>query len=216
MPEKNFALMGMAGVMSGVMHAPLTGIFLIAELTGGYDLFLPLMIVSISSYLTIILFEPHSIYSSRLAKQGKLITHHTDHAVLTLMQMDSYIERDVLAVGPDTELSDIVRKISRSRNSVIPVLDAAGSLLGEIDIAKNRNVVFRTELYHHFTASQLMQKPSATLSDQASMSVVMKTFDQTHANWLPVLDKDGHLKGYLSRERIYTQYRKMVADMSED
>ena len=215
-PEKNFALMGMAGVMSGVMHAPLTGIFLIAELTGGYDLFLPLMIVSISSYLTIILFEPHSIYSSRLAKQGKLITHHTDHAVLTLMQMDSYIERDVLAVGPDTELSDIVRKISRSRNSVIPVLDAAGSLLGEIDIAKNRNVVFRTELYHHFTASQLMQKPSATLSDQASMSVVMKTFDQTHANWLPVLDKDGHLKGYLSRERIYTQYRKMVADMSED
>nr|MCR5472832.1 chloride channel protein [Prevotella sp.] len=215
-PEKNFALMGMAGVMSGVMHAPLTGIFLIAELTGGYNLFLPLMIVSISSYLTIILFEPHSIYSSRLAKQGKLITHHTDHAVLTLMQMDSYIERDVLAVGPDTELSDIVRKISRSRNSVIPVLDAAGSLLGEIDIAKNRNVVFRTELYHHFTASQLMQKPSATLSDQASMSVVMKTFDQTHANWLPVLDKDGHLKGYLSRERIYTQYRKMVADMSED
>ena len=215
-PEKNFALMGMAGVMSGVMHAPLTGIFLIAELTGGYDLFLPLMIVSISSYLTIILFEPHSIYSSRLAKQGKLITHHTDHAVLTLMQMDSYIERDVLAVGPDTELSDIVRKISRSRNSVIPVLDAAGSLLGEIDIAKNRNVVFRTELYHHFTASQLMQKPSATLSDQASMSVVMKTFDQTHANWLPVLDKDGHLKGYLSRERIYAQYRKMVADMSED
>ena len=215
-PEKNFALMGMAGVMSGVMHAPLTGIFLIAELTGGYNLFLPLMIVSISSYLTIILFEPHSIYSSRLAKQGKLITHHTDHAVLTLMQMDSYIEHDVLAVGPDTELSDIVRKISRSRNSVIPVLDAAGSLLGEIDIAKNRNVVFRTELYHHFRASQLMQKPSATLSDQASMSVVMKTFDQTHANWLPVLDKDGHLKGYLSRERIYTQYRKMVADMSED
>ena len=215
-PEKNFALMGMAGVMSGVMHAPLTGIFLIAELTGGYNLFLPLMIVSICSYLTIILFEPHSIYSSRLAKQGKLITHHTDHAVLTLMQMDSYIEHDVLAVGPDTELSDIVRKISRSRNSVIPVLDAAGSLLGEIDIAKNRNVVFRTELYHHFRASQLMQKPSATLSDQASMSVVMKTFDQTHANWLPVLDKDGHLKGYLSRERIYTQYRKMVADMSED
>ena len=215
-PEKNFALMGMAGVMSGVMHAPLTGIFLIAELTGGYNLFLPLMIVSICSYLTIILFEPHSIYSSRLAKQGKLITHHTDHAVLTLMQLDSVIDRDTLSVGPDTELADIVRKISRSRKSVIPVLDAAGSLLGEIDIAKIRNIVFRTELYHHFTASQLMQEPPATLSDQSSMALVMKTFDQTHANWLPVLDKDNHLKGYLSRERIYTQYRKMVADMSED
>ena len=215
-PEKNFALMGMAGVMSGVMHAPLTGVFLIAELTGGYDLFLPLMIVSICSYLTIILFEPHSIYSSRLAKQGKLITHHTDHAVLTLMQLDSVIDRDFLSVGPDTKLGDIVRKISRSNNIVIPVLDAAGNLLGEIDINKIRNIVFRTELYHHFTASQLMQAPPATLTDQSSMALVMKTFDQTHANWLPVLDKDNHLKGYLSRERIYTQYRKMVADMSED
>lgn len=215
-PEKNFALMGMAGVMSGVMHAPLTGIFLIAELTGGYNLFLPLMIVSICSYLTIIIFEPHSIYSSRLAKQGKLITHHTDHAVLTLMQLDSLIDRDFLSVGPDTKLSDIVRKISRSRTSVIPVLDAAGCLLGEIDIAKIRNVVFRTELYHHFTASQLMQKPLATLNDQSPMSQVMKTFDKTHANWLPVLDKENRLKGYISREHIYTQYRKMVADMSED
>ena len=215
-PEKNFALMGMAGVMSGVMHAPLTGIFLIAELTGGYNLFLPLMIVSICAYLTIIIFEPHSIYSARLARQGKLITHHTDHAVLTLMQLDSLIERDYLAVAPDAELGDIVRKISRSRSSVIPVLDAAGTLLGEIDIARNRNIVFRTELYHHFQASQLMQEPPATLSDQSSMTVVMKTFDQTHANWLPVLDKDSHLRGYVSRERIYTQYRKMVADMSDD
>lgn len=215
-PEKNFALMGMAGVMSGVMHAPLTGVFLIAELTSGYDLFLPLMIVSICSYLTIILFEPHSIYSSRLAKQGKLITHHTDHAVLTLMQLDSVIERDVLSVDPDTTLGDIVRKISRSRNIVIPVLDAAGTLLGEIDINKIRNIVFRTELYNHFRASQLMQEPPAILSDQSSMKLVMKTFDKTRANWLPVLDKDGHFKGYLSRERIYTQYRKMVADMSED
>jgi len=215
-PEKNFALMGMAGVMSGVMHAPLTGIFLIAELTGGYDLFLPLMIVSVSSYLTIILFEPHSIYSSRLAKQGKLITHHTDHAVLTLMQLDSVIDHDYLSVEPDTELGQIVRKISRSRKSVIPVLDAAGNFLGEIDIAKNRNVVFRTELYHHFTAGQLMQEPPATLNDEALMADVMKAFDRTHADWLPVLDKDGHLKGYISRQRIYTQYRKMVADMSED
>ena len=215
-PEKNFALMGMAGVMSGVMHAPLTGIFLIAELTGGYNLFLPLMIVSISSYLTIIIFEPHSIYSSRLAKQGKLITHNTDHAVLTLMQLDSVIDKDFLSVGSETELADIVRKISRSRNSVIPVLDAAGTLLGEIDVNKIRHIVFRTELYHHFKANQLMQEPAATLSDQSSMNIIMKTFDATHANWLPVLDKDNHLKGYLSRERIYTQYRKMVADMSED
>jgi len=215
-PEKNFALMGMAGVMSGVMHAPLTGIFLIAELTGGYSLFLPLMIVSVSSYLTINIFEPHSIYGARLAKEGKLITHHTDHAVLTLMQLDSVIDRDFTAVSPDTELAGVVRKISSSKGSIIPVLDDAGRLLGEIDIKNIRHVVFRIELYHHFTAQQLMQAPSAILTDSLPMTAVMKTFDDTHADYLPVLDADDHLKGYLSREHVFTQYRKMVADMSED
>ena len=215
-PEKSFALLGMAGVMSGVMHAPLTGIFLIAELTGGYSMFMPLMIVSVCAYLTIIIFEPHSIYGYRLARQGKLITHHTDHAVLTLMNLDSVIEKDYLSVTPDMELGQIVHKISRSHTSVLPVLDAAGMLLGEIDIAKIRNVLFRIELYHHFTASQLMIEPKATLSDDLPMADVMQTFDTTGANWLPVFDADNHLKGYISRQRIYTMYRKMVADMSED
>ena len=215
-PEKNFALLGMAGVMSGVMHAPLTGIFLIAELTGGYNLLLPLMIVSVSSYLTIIMFEPHSIYGSRLAKQGRLLTHHTDHAALTLMNLESVIERDYMAVLPDMELGQIVNKVSRSRSQVLPVLDGEGTLLGEVDIVKIRNVLFRTEFYHRFTASQLMQEPSATLLDTAPMSTVMKTFEQTGAEWLPVLNVDSHLIGYISRQRLYTLYRKMVHDMSED
>ncbi len=215
-PEKNFALMGMAGVMSGVMHAPLTGIFLIAELTGGYSLFLPLMIVSVSSYLTISIFEPHSIYSSRLAKEGKLITHHTDHAVLTLMQLDSVIERDYDSVAPDVELGKIVHEISQSRSSVLPVLDAAGTLLGEIDITKIRHVVFRIELYHHFKAQQLMQAPQAMLGSEAKMTDVMRTFDRTHADWLPVVDRENHLQGYISRQRLYMQYRRMVKDLSED
>jgi CIC family chloride channel protein len=215
-PEKNFALLGMAGVMSGVMHAPLTGIFLIAELTGGYSMFMPLMIVSVCAYLTIIIFEPHSIYGYRLARQGKLITHHTDHAVLTLMNLDSVIEKDYLNVTPDMELGQIVHKISRSHTSVLPVLDAGGALLGEIDIAQIRNVLFRIELYHHFTASQLMIEPKATLSDDMPMADVMQAFDTTGANWLPVFDAENRLKGYISRQRIYTMYRKMVADMSED
>jgi len=215
-PEKNFALMGMAGVMSGVMHAPLTGIFLIAELTGGYSLLLPLMIVSVSSYLTIIMFEPHSIYGARLAKEGKLLTHHTDHAALTLMNLDSVIEQDYMAVAPDTELGQIVNKISRSRSTVVPVLDGAQTLLGEIDIMKIRNVLFRIELYHHFKANQLMQEPLATLQETTPMADVMRTFERTHANWLPVLDDESHLKGYISRQRLYTLYRKMVHDMSED
>ncbi len=215
-PEKNFALLGMAGVMSGVMHAPLTGVFLIAELTGGYTMFMPLMIVSVCAYLTIIIFEPHSIYGSRLARQGKLLTHHTDHAVLTLMNLDSVIERDYLSVTPDMELGQIVHKISRSHSTVLPVLDAGGMLIGEIDIMKIRNVVFRIELYHHFQASQLMTEPKSRLSDAAPMAEVMRAFDDTGANWLPVFDAEEHLKGYVSRQRIYTMYRKMVADMSED
>ena len=215
-PEKNFALLGMAGVMSGVMHAPLTGIFLIAELTGGYSMFMPLMIVSVCAYITISIFEPHSIYGSRLAKQGKLLTHHTDHAVLTLMNLDSVIERDYLGVDPDMELNQIVNKISRSHSTVLPVLDAGGKLLGEIDIMKIRNVVFRIELYHHFKASQLMTDPKAILNDGMQMRQVMRAFDRTGANWLQVLDTENRLKGYISRQRIYTMYRKMVADMSED
>lgn len=215
-PEKNFALLGMAGVMSGVMHAPLTGVFLIAELTGGYTMFMPLMIVSVCAYLTIIIFEPHSIYGYRLARQGKLLTHHTDHAVLTLMNLESVIERDYLSVEPEMELGQIVHKISRSHSTVLPVLDAAGMLLGEIDIMKIRNVVFRIELYHHFKAVQLMTEPKARLSDATSMAEVMRAFDNTGANWLPVFDVENRLMGYVSRQRIYTMYRKMVADMSED
>ncbi len=215
-PEKNFALLGMAGVMSGVMHAPLTGIFLIAEITSGYNLFMPLMITSVCAYLTIIIFEPHSIYGMRLAKQGQLITHHTDHAVLTLMSLDSVIDNDYMAVDPDMELGQIVHKISRSHNSQLPVLDAAGTLLGEIDIRRIRNVVFRIELYHHFSATQLMTQPAAILQDSQSMAEVMKTFDKTGADWLPVLDGEKHLKGYIARQRLYGMYRKMVADMSQD
>ncbi len=215
-PEKNFALMGMAGVMSGVMHAPLTGIFLIAEITSGYDLFMPLMIVSVSAYLTINIFEPHSIYGMRLAKQGRLVTHHTDHAVLTLMSLDSVIDRDYQGVDPDMELGQMVHKISRSHTDVLPVTDAAGTLLGEIDIRKIRHVVFRTELYNHFKAQQLMVEPAAVLSDGTPMTEVMKTFERTQADWLPVLDIENHLKGYISRKRMYTMYRKIVRDFSQE
>lgn len=128
--EKNFALLGMAGIMSGVMHAPLTGVFLIAELTGGYDLFLPLMIVSISSYITILMFEPHSIYSMRLAQKGELLTHHKDRAVLTLLRADSVIEKDFQMVSPEMTLGDMVKVISRSGRNTFPVVDERGRVAG--------------------------------------------------------------------------------------
>lgn len=215
-PEKNFTLLGMAGVMTGVMHAPLTGIFLIAELTGGYAMFIPLMIVCICSYLTIIIFEPHSIYGMRLARQGKLITHNTDRAVLTLMSLDSVIEREVTTVSPDMELGKLIHFISRSRMSIVPVVDEAGHLLGEIDVTKIRHIVFRTELYGHFRVSQLMTEPPAVLGDNDPMDEVMKKFDSTDASMLPVVDSLGNLKGYVTRAHIYSQYRQMVADMSAE
>lgn len=216
LPEKNFALLGMAAVMAGVMHAPLTGIFLIAEITGGYQMFIPLMIVSICSYLTIIIFEPHSIYGMRLARQGKLITHHTDRAVLTLMSLDSVIDKNYTAVSPDMPLASLVHAISKSHNNILPVLDNAGNLLGEIDITKLRHIVFRIELYHHFTVRQLMSQPEATLNVSTKMEDVMRQFDRTDASMLPVLDKDNHLLGYISRTHMYSVYRKIVADLSED
>lgn len=216
LPEKNFALLGMAAVMAGVMHAPLTGIFLIAEITGGYQMFIPLMIVSICSYLTIIIFEPHSIYGMRLARQGKLITHHTDRAALTLMSLDSVIDKNYTAVSPDMPLSSLVHSISKSHKNILPVLDDAGNLLGEIDITKLRHIVFRTELYHHFTVRQLMSQPEATLTVNMKSEEVMKQFDKTDASMLPVLDNDNHLLGYISRTHMYAVYRQTVADLSED
>ena len=215
-PVENATLLGMAGVMSGVMHAPLTGVFLIAELTAGYDLFMPLMIVSVFAYLTILLFEPHSIYGMRLARQGKLITHHTDHSVLTLMTLDSVIDREFTPVEPDIEMGQLVHALSKSYSEVIPVLGPAKNLLGEIDINKIRHIIFRTELYNHFKAQQLMVEPAAVLSDGTPMTEVMKTFERTQADWLPVLGEDNHLKGYISRKRMYTMYRKMVHDFSQD
>lgn len=215
-PENNFALLGMAGVMSGVMHAPLTGVFLIAELTGGYDLFIPLMIVSTVSYLTIYIFEPHSIYGMRLAHQGKLITHHTDHAVLTLMSLDTVIERDCSAVSPDMMLSELVHKISRSRVDVLPVTDTGNHLIGEIDMIKLRHILFRTELYHRFSVRQLMSEPPALLGVNDPMEDVMKAFDSTNAQQLPVVTTDKELIGYVSRAHVYSLYRKIVADLSTD
>lgn len=215
-PEENAALLGMAGVMSGVMHAPLTGVFLIAELTAGYDLFMPLMIVSVFAYLTILAFEPHSIYGMRLARQGKLITHHTDRSVLTLMTLDSVIERDFVAVDKDMELVQLVHALSKSHSSLLPVLDAAGNLLGEIELDKLRHIVFRTELYHHFRVSQLMSPPATMLRLGDPMEDVMAAFDKYNARQLPVMDDEGHLYGYISRSHLLSQYRKMVADMSND
>ncbi|MEA4949364.1 MAG: chloride channel protein, partial [Petrimonas sp.] len=150
LPQENFALMGMAGVMAGVMHAPLTGTFLIAELTGGYELFLPLMIVSSCSYATIVIFEKHSIYAMRLAKRGELITHHKDKAVLTFLKVEDMLETDIPIVRPEMTLGDMVKIISNSHRNIFPVVNDDGTLQGLVMLNDIRNIMFRPELYDTF------------------------------------------------------------------
>ena len=216
LPEKNFALLGMAGLMSGVMHAPLTGIFLIAELTGGYDLFLPLMMVSVSAYLTIMIFEPHSIYSMRLAQKGELLTHNKDKSVLTLMDIESVVETDFQKVQPNHDLGEMVKVISKAKRNMFPVVDIRGVLLGIVILDDIRHIMFRQELYHRFTVGSFMVIPPACINMEDSMEEVMRKFDETKAWNLPVIDADGKYKGFLSKSRILNTYRQMLVDFSEE
>ena len=212
---KNFALMGMAGVMSGVMHAPLMGIFLTAELTGGYDLFLPLLIVSAISYGTIKFFEPYSIYTMRLAHEGKLITHHKDKAVLTLLKIDNVIETDFVSVRPEMNLKEMVGAISRSSRNLFPVIDAQGALLGVVLLDEIRNIMFRPDLYKRMYVNQFMTLPPAVVDVGQSMESVMNAFDDTGAWNLPVVD-GGRYVGFVSKSKIFNSYRRVLRHYSED
>lgn len=214
--ERNFAMLGMCGLMSGVMHAPLTGIFLIAELTGGYQLFMPLMIVSVCAYLTIIAFEPHSIYSMRLAKRGQLLTHHKDRAILTLMSMDSVIEKYDEYLYADMDLRQLVSYISNSRRDVFPVVDRQHRLVGIVYLDNVRPIMFRQELYHRFTIGELMSEPVMKLNINDSMDIVVMAFDKTNMWILPVVDNEGTFMGFIRKSRVLTNYRKTMADFSDD
>ena len=215
-PERNFAMLGMCGLMSGVMHAPLTGIFLIAELTGGYALFMPLMIVATGSYLTIKYFEPHSIYAMRLAQRGELLTHHTDKSILTLMSMDSVIQHYDQVLYPDMNLGDVAAQVSNSKNHVFPVVNKQMQFVGAVYLDDIRHLVFRTELYRDFAVSQLMTQPEALLSVNDPMEVVVSVFDKTGAWTLPVVDEEGIFVGFIRKSTVLTVYRQMLADLSND
>ena len=214
-PAQNFALAGMAGVMSGIMHAPLTGIFLIAELSGGYDLFMPLMIVSVISFITIYVFEPHSIYAMRLAHKGELVTHHKDRAVLCLMRMQNVIETDLQTISPEAKLGDLVKLISTSKRNIFPVVKKDGTFIGIVSLEEVRNIMFRPELYNRFTVKKLMIYPPEKVDVKDSMDVVMEKFEQTQAWNLPVLDGDKYV-GYVSKSKIFNAYREVLVEISDE
>ena len=215
-PSTNYALLVMAGVMSGVFHAPMTGVFLIAELTGGYDLFIPLMIVSVCSYITIHTFEPHSIYAMRLARRGELLTHHKDRSVLTLMSLDAIIDKERPLLRPDMYLGQIVQSVSTEKALHFAVVDIKGGLLGIINLNGIRKLIFRSELYRMYRADQLMTRPSIVLRTDDSMTAVMERFSHTSTGTLPVLTPEGIFVGFVSRTRLLAAYRQVLKDFSEE
>ncbi len=215
-PETNFALVGMSGLMSGVMHAPLTGIFLIAELTGGYHLFMPLMIVSVVSYLTIKLFEPHSLYAMRLAQKGELLTHNKDRNVLTLLKMENVLETDLTTIYPEMTLGELVKVIADSHRNIFPVIDHEGHLKGVLLLDEVRNIMFQPRLYKRFTVGQLMTSPEAILTFDMPMEKVMETFEDTGAWNLPVVDGERRYLGFVSKSKIFNSYRHVLVHFSEE
>ena len=212
---KNFALAGMAGVMSGVMHAPLMAIFLTAEMTGGYELFLPLLIVSAISYGTVRVFSRYSIYTKRLAIRGELLTHEKDKTVLTLLKIDNVIETDFLEVHPDMNLKEMVQVIAQSHRNLFPVTDSAGNLMGIVLLDDIRNIMFRPDLYRKMYVSKFMSVPPAKIELGMPMEQVMKIFDNTNAWNLPVVE-NGKYIGFVSKSKIFNSYRSVHKHYTED
>lgn len=216
LPEANFALVGMAGLMSGVMQAPMTAIFLIAEITGGYSLLMPLIIVSITSLMTIRIFEPYSIYSKRLAKTGDLITHDGDKAVLTLLNTSDLIERDFITVRPEQSLGELVKVVAKSKRNIYPVVNKNDKLQGIILLDDIREIMFETERYNEVYVYSLMKECPDTVCDMDKMDLVMDKFDRTGAWNLPVVDILGRYLGFVSKSKIFSSYRSRLQDVSHD
>lgn len=213
--DNRFVLAGMAGVMAGVMHAPLTAIFLIAEITGGYDLLIPIIITSTMAFITVRSFERHSIYHVQLARKGELITHDKDKAVLTQMDWRKEIEMDLFKVRPEDRLGDLVKVISKSKRNIFPVVDEYNILEGIVLLDEVREIMFNQELYDKILIRDVMTLPPSYIDRKENIETVMDTFRKTGAWNLPVLD-NGYYVGFISKSRIFTTYRELLVQFSEE
>ncbi|MDN3665307.1 chloride channel protein [Algibacter miyuki] len=215
--ESNFTLVGMAGVLAGVLHAPLTAIFLIAELTGGYELFVPLMITATISFSITKYFKPHSVYNMELGRKGELITHDKDHAVLTLMDIDKVIETNFMILNPNMTLEQIIQKaVIKSKRNIYPVVKKdTQKLEGIILLDDLRPIMFDQSLYNNVFASDLMQKPPEVINlDKDKMTDIMKKFQDSSAWNLPV-KKDGKYYGFISKSKLLTAYRRQLINLQD-
>lgn len=213
--ESSFALAGMAGMIAGVIHAPLTAIFLIAEITGGYELFVPLMITATLSFATIHYFEKNSVYTRQLARKGELFTHDKDKVVLSLMRIDNLLETKFITIHPDATLGDLVKIIPKSKRNIFPVVDEDNYLHGIIHLNNIRNVMFDTTMYDTTYVRNLMYFPGNVVSPDDSMDTIVKKIQQSGHYNVPVL-KDGKYIGFISRANVFSKYRKMLQEFSAD
>ena len=213
--ESNFSLAGMAGMISGVMGAPLTAIFLIAELTGGYGLFIPLIITSAISFLTARYFENHTIYTKRLAEQGDLMTHNKDKNVMLLMRINDVIENDFSPVHYNNSLRDLTRVISQSRRNIYPVLDDEKKLVGVVYLDHVRHLIFKAELWDAMNVSDLMVVPTEIIEVSDKMDTIMQRFEKSDAWNLPVTENDKYL-GFISKSKLLDEYRDIMQELSTD
>lgn len=215
-PEQNFVLVGMAGLMAGVMQAPMTAIFLIAEITGGYDLFLPLILTSTISFGTIRLFEKYSIYTKRIAMRGELLTHDSDQAVLTLLRTSQLVEKDFSPIRIDATLGEFVQVISESVRDTFPVLDGTGRLQGYVPLEDVRKDMFNQELYDKRHVFNYMRSFYEYVRDDENMESVMRKFEKTGAWNLPVVDASRKYLGFVSKSMIFSAYRDELKQLSHD
>ncbi|HRR49829.1 MAG TPA: chloride channel protein [Bacteroidales bacterium] len=215
-PEANFALAGMAGLMAGVMQAPMTAIFLIAEISGGYILLIPLIIVSVVSFATMRRFEKYSIYTKRIANEGDLLTHDSDRAVLTLLKTSDLIETDFVPIEPHKHLRDLVDLISNCKRNIFPVVTKDGVLVGIILLDDIRHIMFDLSLYDSKQVLDVMIQPPAYVYEKEKMESVMRKFEETGAWNFPVIDLEGHYKGFVSKSKIFFAYREQLQQVSHE
>ncbi len=214
LPETNYVLVGMAGLMAGVMQAPMTAIFLIAEITGGYELLIPLIITSTISFATIRGLEPYSIYTKRIAKSGELLTHDSDKAVLTLLKVNSFVEKDFIEISAEDSLGEMVKKVALSKRNLFPVIDDNGYFQGYISLDDIRPYMFNQDLYEALYVYNIMKDAPDTVYEDDRMEEVMKKFESTSAWNLPVLNKDMKYLGFVSKSKIFSSYRDQLKEVS--
>jgi len=213
--KSNFALVGMAGLLAGVLHAPLTGLFLIAEITGGYALFLPLMITATLAYATVKFFDSNSVYTAQLAKNKELLTHHADKNALVMMKVDNLIETNFKTIDKDATLGELVKVIADSTRNIFPVVDEHNYFIGVVNLDDIRQVIFQHELYDKITVNELMTVPSAHVTPDDSMEDVAKKIQQSGRFNIVVL-KDGKYLGFVSRANVFLNYRKILKSISAE